>query len=88
MSAGETKRINTIQGRVVSDKMDKTRVVLVETTKMHPLFKKSMRQSRRVKIHDEQNKSKEGDLVIAVETRPLSREKRHNLLKIVEQVKE
>lgn len=79
-----SERIRIIQGRVVSDKNDKTRVILIETLITHPLFKKSMRKSKRIKIHDERNESKEGDLVSAIETRPLSREKRHRLYKILE----
>lgn len=78
-------KMRTIQGRVVSDRHDKTRVILVETLIGHPLLKKAMRRSHRIKIHDENNASKEGDLVIAVESnRPLSRHKRHRLLKILE----
>jgi len=80
-------KMRTVQGRVVSDKMDKTRVIVIETLKMHPLFKKSMKRTIRLKIHDENNQSKEGDIVLAVETRPLSREKRHRLLKVMEQGK-
>ena len=85
----ETKerKIRTLTGKVVSDKMDKTRVILIETQKRHPLFKKSIRRSTRVKIHDERNESKEGDIVMAVETRPLSKEKHHRLIKIVEKAK-
>ncbi len=79
-----TDRIKLIQGRVVSDISDKTRVILVETIVMHPVFKKSIRYSRKIKIHDEKNESKAGDLVSAVETRPLSRHKRHRLHKILE----
>ena len=79
-----SKNMKFIQGRVVSDSMDKTRVVLVESTERHPLFKKSLRRSRRIKVHDEKNESKVGDLVRAVETRPLSAQKRHRLSKIVE----
>jgi small subunit ribosomal protein S17 len=77
-----------IQGKVVSDKNDKTRVILIETLKMHPLFKKAIRRSVRIKIHDEANESKEGDLVLAYETRPLSKEKRHKLEKIIERGQE
>ncbi len=80
----KTHKKRYIQGRVVSDKNDKTRVILIETLKMHPLFKKAIRRSVRIKIHDEANESKEGDLVLAYETRPLSREKRHMLEKIIE----
>ncbi|MCE9599912.1 MAG: 30S ribosomal protein S17 [Spirochaetia bacterium] len=77
-------RLRIIQGRVVSDKMDKTRVILLESRKMHPLIRKPLTKSARVKIHDPKNESKEGDVVQALETRPLSRDKRHRLLKIVE----
>ncbi|MCB1309645.1 MAG: 30S ribosomal protein S17 [Leptospiraceae bacterium] len=82
-----SKNFRMIQGRVVSDKMDKTRVVLVETLRRHPLFHKAMRHSRRIKIHDERNEAHEGDLVLAIETRPLSRHKRHRLHKILERAK-
>jgi len=77
-------RMRLIQGRVVSDKMDKTRVILLESRKMHPLIRKPLVKSQRIKIHDPKNESKEGDVVIALETRPLSRDKRHRLFKIVE----
>jgi len=77
-------QIRTIRGKVISDKMDKTRVILIETLKTHPLFKKAVHKSKHIKIHDERNESKEGDLVEAIETRPLSRDKRHRLFKIVE----
>ncbi|MBU42956.1 MAG: 30S ribosomal protein S17 [Leptospiraceae bacterium] len=78
------KRIRTIVGRVVSDKTDKTRVILVETFFTHPKFKKTVKRSQRIKIHDEKNESREGDIVSAIETRPLSRWKRHRLFKVVE----
>ncbi len=78
------KNIRIIQGRVISDKMDKTKVIRVEMTKMHPVFKKAVKNSRHFKIHDEKNEAKEGDLVSAMETRPLSRDKRHRLYKILE----
>ena len=82
-----SKNIRYITGTVVSDKMDKTRVVLVKTMKKHPLFRKAIKSSRRIKIHDEANKSKLGDVVQAIETRPLSRQKRHRLFKILETAK-
>jgi len=82
-----TTKKKTIQGKVVSDKMDKTIVILVESRRNHPKFKKITRHSKRVKVHDEKNECKEGDTVIAQETRPLSKEKRHTLLKIVERAK-
>lgn len=80
-------KFKVVQGRVVSDKMEKTRVILIETLRIHPLFKKAIRHSRRLKIHDEKNESKEGDTVTAIETRPLSKDKRHRLYKILERAK-
>ena len=64
------------EGVVVSDKMDKTVVVSVETMKRHPLYGKTMRTSRKFKAHDEENRSKVGDRVRIRESRPLSKEKR------------
>ena len=86
MSVGKerSKNFKIIQGQVVADKMSKTRVILVETVKMHPLFKKAVRRSQRIKIHDEREESKVGDLVSAIETRPLSKHKRHRLHKILD----
>ncbi|MDV6235918.1 30S ribosomal protein S17 [Leptospira gomenensis] len=75
------------EGRVVSDSMDKTVVILVETRKTHPRFKKIVRKSVRLKVHDEKNECAVGDKILAIETRPLSREKRHRLYKIVEKAK-
>lgn len=83
----KTKTRKTIQGKVVSTKMEKTVVILIETMQTHPKFKKITRKSRRIKVHDELNQCKEGDIIIAEETRPLSKEKRHTLLKIVESAK-
>jgi small subunit ribosomal protein S17 len=77
----------TIQGKVVSNKMMKTVVVLIETTQTHPRFHKITKKSRRVKVHDELGQCQEGDLVLAEETRPLSKDKRHNLIKIIERAK-
>lgn len=79
-----SKNLKFIQGRVVSDKLNKTRVILVESIIAHPLFKKMVRQSIKIKVHDEKNEAKEGDLVQAIETRPLSRHKRHRLFKVLE----
>ena len=70
-------------GLVVSDKMDKTVVVAVETPKRHPLYKKTMRRVVKYKAHDEKNKCQVGDKVRIVETRPLSREKRWRVAEIV-----
>ncbi|TXL61009.1 30S ribosomal protein S17 [Cerasibacillus terrae] len=72
-------------GRVVSDKMDKTITVLVETYKVHPLYKKRIKDSKKFKAHDEKNQAKEGDIVRVMETRPLSATKRFRLVEIVEE---
>jgi small subunit ribosomal protein S17 len=84
----ETKAIKkTLKGKVVSNKMDKTIVVLVETMKMHPLYKKYVKRSKKVKSHDEKNECSIGDTVLIEETRPLSKDKRHRLIEIIEKVK-
>lgn len=72
-------------GRVVSDKMDKTISVLVETYKFHPLYGKRVRYSKKFKTHDENNQAKTGDIVRIMETRPLSATKRFRLVEIVEE---
>lgn len=72
-------------GRVVSDKMDKTITVLVETYKMHPLYGKRVKYSKKYKAHDENNTAKVGDIVKIMETRPLSKHKRFRLVEIVEE---
>ena len=77
----------TLQGVVVSDKMDKTIVVEVTMRKLHPLYKKYLTRSKRIKAHDEKNEAHEGDTVRVVETRPLSRDKRWKLAEIVEKAK-
>ena len=71
-------------GRVVSDKMDKTITVLVETYKKHPLYGKRVKYSKKYKAHDELNEAKIGDIVQIMETRPLSATKRFRLVKVVE----
>jgi small subunit ribosomal protein S17 len=75
------------QGRVESDKMDKTIVVVTETRVRHAVYEKIVRKSVRFKAHDERNEAKTGDLVRIMECRPLSRDKRWRLLEIVERVK-
>ena len=72
-----------VTGRVVSDKMDKTRVVLVERRAAHPLYKKVVKHTSKCYVHDENNESKIGDVVEIMETRPLSKLKRWRLVKIV-----
>ncbi|CDZ99472.1 30S ribosomal protein S17 [Lysinibacillus sp. BF-4] len=71
-------------GRVVSDKMDKTVTVLVETHKKHKLYGKRVKYSKKFKAHDEQNQAKIGDIVRIMETRPLSATKRFRLIEVVE----
>lgn len=75
------------EGIVVSDKMDKTVVVLVEQRVKHPKYGKVMTKSQRLKAHDEQNEAGIGDRVRVMETRPLSATKRWRLLEIVEKAK-
>ena len=78
----ETKRKTRI-GRVVSNKMDKTVVVAVETTKHHPLYRKTIKKVVKFKAHDAKNECGPGDIVRIVETRPLSREKRWRVAEII-----
>ncbi|MEY2695251.1 MAG: ribosomal protein [Actinomycetota bacterium] len=75
------------RGYVVSDKMDKTIVVMVEDRKKHPLYGKVMRVSTKVKAHDENNTAGIGDLVLISETRPLSATKNWRLVEILEKAK-
>lgn len=74
-------------GTVVSDKMDKTRVVAIETWKVVPLYGKRVKSTRKVKAHDENNQTSVGDRVRLMETRPLSREKRWRIVEILEKAK-
>ena len=73
----------TRTGRVISDKMDKTVVVLVESLRRHPLYKKVVKHTSKFKVHDEANACKIGDVVKIVETRPLSKDKRWRVVKII-----
>jgi len=85
----ETRNSNrkTRTGKVVSDKMEKTIVVAVETRVPHKLYKKIVKRTYKLKAHDEENSSKIGDIVRVMETRPLSKEKRWRLVEIVEKAK-
>ena len=74
-------------GKVVSNKMEKTVVVKISNLKMHPLYKKSVQMSKRIKSHDEKNECNIGDTVKVEECRPLSKDKRYRLIEIVEKVK-
>ena len=71
-------------GTVVSDKMDKTVVVAVETSVAHPIYKKTVKRTYKLKAHDEENACKVGDKVLVMETRPLSKDKRWRVVEIVE----
>ncbi len=79
----ELPRRKVREGLVVSDKMDKTVVVAVETRKVHPLYKKAVKVTNKYKAHDAENACKIGDKVRIVETRPLSKEKRWRVAGIV-----
>lgn len=72
------------RGTVISDKMDKTITVIVETKKTHPLYGKRVKYSKKFKAHDENNEARMGDKVEIMETRPLSATKRFRLVRIVE----
>ena len=77
----------TLIGKVVSDKMDKTIVVLIEDSVKHKLYDKIVKRSVRYKAHDEENSAGVGDRVKIMETRPLSKDKRWRLVEIVEKAK-
>lgn len=74
-------------GTVVSDKMDKTVVVAVETLVTHPLYRKQLKKTTKFKAHDENNECGQGDVVKIMETRPLSKDKRWRVVNIVEKAK-
>ena len=77
----------TRTGKVVSDKMDKTVVVAIEDSIKHPLYKKIVKRTVRFKAHDENNECRIGDRVMIMETRPISKEKRWRLVRILEKAK-
>lgn len=79
--------LKVMQGVVVSDKMDKTVVVSVETRKPHPLYKRIVRTTKRYKAHDEHNECKTGDVVRIRQSRPLSKEKRWRVIEILREGK-
>jgi small subunit ribosomal protein S17 len=82
----ETKK-KVFTGQVVSDKMDKTIVVAINRRRLHPLYKKYVTHTKKVKAHDEQNEANIGDTVRIVECRPLSKDKCWRLTKIVERAR-
>ncbi len=75
------------QGRVVSDKMEKSIVVAIESLVPHPLYSKRMKRTTRLHAHDETNDCHEGDLVEIMETRPLSKTKRWRVVRVVERAR-
>lgn len=83
MSERKDRKVYT--GKVVSDKMDKTITVVVETYKTHSLYGKRVKYSKKYKAHDENNTAKMGDIVKIMETRPLSATKRFRLVEVVEE---
>ena len=87
MSEIRTTSRKTRVGKVVSDKMDKTVVVIVEDRVAHPVYKKIIKRTYRLKAHDENNECGVGDTVKVMETRPLSKDKRWRVVEIVEKAK-
>lgn len=77
------KRRKVREGRVVSDKMDKTVVVAVESLVPHPIYGRRIRRTKKFKAHDEENQCRTGDVVRIIETRPLSKEKRWRVVEIL-----
>jgi small subunit ribosomal protein S17 len=80
-------RRKTRMGRVISDKMDKTVVVAIETMVRHPLYGKTIRRTTKFKAHDADNSCGVGDLVEIMETRPISKEKHWRVVQILEKAK-
>jgi len=78
----------TLQGRVVSDKMDKTITVLIERQVQHPIYGKFIRRSTKVHAHDENNECRAGDMVVVEQCRPLSKTKTWRLVRVVERAGE
>ena len=83
----ERKLRKTRVGKVVSDKMDKTIVVAVEEHVKHPLYKKIVKDTYKLKAHDENNECRVGDWIRVMETRPLSKDKRWRVVEIIETAK-
>ena len=81
------QKIRTVQGRVVSNKMDKTITVMIERTVKHPIYGKFIKRSTKLHAHDEANVCNEGDLVTVTECRPLSKSKTWMLVDVVEKAR-
>jgi small subunit ribosomal protein S17 len=86
-NAKAPRKANEMTGVVVSDKMMKTITVAVTTRKLHPLYKKYIMKTKKVKAHDEKNEAHAGDTVRIVETRPISKDKHWKVAEIVERAK-
>ena len=84
MSESNAKVARTVVGQVVSDKMEKSAIVMVERKVRHELYGKYMRRSTKLNIHDENNECKEGDTVMITECRPISKTKSWRLVEVVE----
>ncbi len=87
METAERNLRKTRTGKVVSNKMDKTIVVAIEDHVKHPIYKKIMKKTYKLKAHDEKNECNIGDTVKVMETRPLSKDKRWRLVEIIERAK-
>lgn len=85
--AEKTTGKKVFQGKVVSDKMEKTITVVIERRTLHPIYQKYVTKSKKVKVHDETNDAKMGDTVKIIECKPVSKDKHWNLLEIVERAK-
>ena len=87
--AEEVKTTNkkVFQGKVVSDKMEKTITVLITRRTLHPIYQKYVTKSKKVKAHDENGEAKEGDTVKIIECKPISKDKHWNLIEIVERAR-
>jgi small subunit ribosomal protein S17 len=83
----EKRNRKTLIGTVVSNKMQKTVVIRIERRKLHPLYKKYITRTKKIKAHDEGNLCQIGDLVKVIESRPLSKDKRWSLLEVLEKAK-
>jgi small subunit ribosomal protein S17 len=83
----ERKLRKSRTGKVVSDKMDKTIVVAIVDNVKHPLYKKIIKRTSKLKVHDENNECRIGDRVKIMETRPLSKDKRWRLVEVIEKAK-
>jgi len=83
MNVNSEKQVRLLEGKVVSDKMDKTIVVETEQTYMHPKFRKVLRKTKSYKVHDEENQAKIGDIVRFYQCRPLAKTKYMYLAEVV-----